>query len=59
MTRIAEIVINNCGPDNEGWEVARLTEDGFYHFGTYETAEKAAAVAEELGEGAIVARLID
>ena len=59
MIKRAEVAIINCCETDNIWEVARIDDGALWHFGTYETFERAEAVAEELGEGAIVARLID
>ena len=59
MTRIGEVVINNCGAAEEGWAVVRNDDGALWCWGVYETSDKASEVAKELGKDAIVARLID
>lgn len=47
------VEINNC-PYESGFEVARVVANQLWHFGTYESLDKAEEVARELGEDAIV-----
>lgn len=59
MNRFGKVIINNCDSNATGFEVARVVDNVLWHYGTYDSAEKAYEVAEDLGEYAIVASLED
>ena len=52
----AKVCIMNC-PDKEfktGYLVARLVESVLWYYGTYDTMDKAAEVAVEIGNGVVM-----